>query len=225
MVTISVNIINKKTPKEIKSHLTYFGKTQLFPKWIRAFAGMTIAGLCCVSTSCIYTTAASTGAQAVYHRHDLQETVSDNYLTLQIYRALQADPARFGDGNISVATDGEVVLLAGQVRTLQQKKAIEKQVKNMRDGRQVYNYLEIANPNSVLTRTGDAWITTKIKSQLIAINDVDPSRIKVVTENGTVFLIGVVPHRDATIAIDVARDTDGVQRVVKIFSYIYIRKV
>jgi len=60
---------------------------------------------------------------------------------------------------------------------------------------------------------------------LIATNEIDPSQIKVITENGIVYLVGIVPPEQAEIAIDLARTTDGVQSVVKVFSYVHISKV
>ena len=67
--------------------------------------------------------------------------------------------------------------------------------------------------------TSDAWITTKIKSQMLATEDLKSGSIKVVTENGTVYLMGIVKHEQADIAVDIARQVSGVQKVVKIFQY------
>ena len=77
----------------------------------------------------------------------------------------------------------------------------------------------IQGPTSSLTRTSDSWITAKVKSQMLANQDLKSGSIKVVTENGDVFLMGIVSRDQADIAVDIARQVSGVQKVVKIFQY------
>jgi osmotically-inducible protein OsmY len=173
-------------------------------------------------TACV--NAAVSGAQAVYNRHNIQKDVDDSYTSVQAYRAIDAYGNLFKDTHITIATFHDSILLAGQVISEKQKTEIEKIVRNVAKDRTIYNFLEIANPSSALTRASDSWITAKIKSRLIAIDEADPTQIKVVTENGVVYLMGIVEPRQAEIATDVAKETDGVQKVVKIFSYIQISK-
>ena len=71
----------------------------------------------------------------------------------------------------------------------------------------------------------DTWITTVIKSKMIASNDIDPNKIKVVTENGMVYLLGIVPRKQADIATWLARNTDGVKSVVRIFYYVIMPEI
>ncbi len=178
----------------------------------------------CTLTSCIYSTAVSSGAQAVYNRQSIKQNINDNYTTMQAYHAIDTYGNIYKDTHITIATFNDSVLLAGQVVNAQQKVEIERIIRHETGDRTIYNFLEISNPTSALTRTSDGWITGKIKSQLMAIDDADPTQIKVVTENGTVYLMGIVYPRQAEIAVDVARATSGVQRVVKILSYLQIVK-
>jgi len=173
--------------------------------------------------ACAYSAAVS-GAQVVYNRHGIQKNLDDQYTSLQAYHAINANDKTFKDTNITVATFNDSVLVVGQVPNAGQKETLQQIVQKIAGDRTVYNYLEISNPSSALTRASDSWITTKIKSRLIAINEVDPTQIKVVTENGIVYLMGIVPPEQAEIAVDVAKETSGVQGVVKIFSYIRISK-
>lgn len=174
-------------------------------------------------TACVYSAAVS-GAQVVYNRHSIQKNLDDNYTSMQAYRTIDTYGNIFKDTNITIATFNDSVLLAGQVHSTWQKQELEKIVQKVAGDRTIYNYLEIANPSSALTHTSDSWITAKIKSQLMAINEIDVTQIKVVTENGTVYLMGIVPPDQAEIAVDVAKDTSGVQSVVKIFSYVRVSK-
>jgi osmotically-inducible protein OsmY len=177
----------------------------------------------CLLTACAYNAAVS-GAQVVYNRHSIRKNLDDNLTTMQANHAIDTYGNIFKNTHLTIATFNDSVLLAGQVRNREQKEEIEKIIQPVVGDRTIYNFLEIANPSSSLVRTSDSWITGKIKSQLIAIDEADPAQIKVVTENGTVYLMGVVQPRQAEIAVDVAKETSGVQRVVKIFSYLIVTK-
>jgi osmotically-inducible protein OsmY len=70
------------------------------------------------------------------------------------------------------------------------------------------------------TRTSDTWITSKLKTKMLADGEIDGGKIKVVTENSTVYLMGLMTREMATKAADLARNTSGVEKVVKVFEYI-----
>lgn len=191
-----------------------------------------IALLCLILTtysllsSCMSATSATmTGAEAVYNRNALKKTLNDHYITMKATRAIYIDTDKYKDTHVSVSTFNNVVLLAGEVNTPNQKTAIENIVKKIKGIDELHNLITTSHSSSALTRVSDSWITAKIRAKLIAMNDIDPSKIKVVTENGTVFLMGIIPHAEADIIIDIARTTDGVQSVVKIFSYLQVTKV
>lgn len=168
--------------------------------------------------------AAVTGAQAVYSRHNIQASLNDHYIAMKAERTIYIDNNQFQNTNVSVSSFNGVVLITGQVSSHAERLEIENIVKKIPGVKEIHNMLTVSNRSSPLTRVSDTWITTKIKSKLIAMNDVDPSQIKVVTENGVVYLIGIVPPEQADIAVDLARTTEGVQSVVKVFSYIRITK-
>jgi len=170
--------------------------------------------------------AAVTGAQAVYNRHSLKTTLNDHYTNLRATQAIYLKSNQFDDTHVSVVCFNGVILLTGQVPSAAERFAIERAVRNVAQDNPVelHNQIAISSPSSALTRMSDSWITTKITAQLIASDDVDPSQIKVVTENGTVFLMGIVPHDQGDAAIEIARSTEGVQEVVKMFSWVHISK-
>ena len=184
---------------------------------------VTIILSACLVQGCV--DAAVTGAQVAYNHSSIQKSVSDQYISTQINRKLYADNRQFLDSNIDVATFNQEVLLTGQVATRAQRSLLENIAKATPDVTHVYNLTEVSPPTPALKRASDAWITTKVKSQLIAMNEIDPNKIKVITENGTVYLMGMVMQDQADIAIDIARNTDGVERVVKMFTYLRPSKV
>ena len=167
-------------------------------------------------------TAAISGAQAVYTRQSIKESMNDHYATLAAYRKIYLDTDKFKNTNVSVVTFNNTVLLAGQVENDTQKNEIEELVRKSSGLEKIHNLITIAAPTTSLVRMSDTWITAKIKAKLVANNDLDPSKIKVFTENGTVYLMGIVPPDQANIAIDIARTTAGVEDVVKVFEYIRI---
>lgn len=168
--------------------------------------------------------AAVTGAQAVYNRHHLKKNLDDQYITMQAYQAIYVNHQEYKETHVAIDTFNNQVLLTGQVSNEDQQKEIEALVKDIPGIEKVYNFTSLSGPSSSLSRISDTWITTKVKSKLIASNDIDPSLIKVVTENGTVYLMGILPKDQAETAVDIAENTDGVQGVVKIFSYLTISK-
>ena len=70
-----------------------------------------------------------------------------------------------------------------------------------------------------MSRASDSWLTTKVKSKLIAYKDIDSTKIKVVTENGVVYLMGLVFPEEGNRAARVTSETKGVRKVVKVFEY------
>ena len=83
----------------------------------------------------------------------------------------------------------------------------------------VYNEITIAAPSSMVSRSSDVYITTKVKTKLFADKILSGLVIKVNTEKGVVYLMGIVSQKEAEIATDIARETGGVQKVVKLFKY------
>src|SRR5688572_2964653 len=144
--------------------------------------------------------AAVTSAQVVYDRHNLQKSLNDHYITMVAYKKIYNQTNRFKDTNVAFATFNGVLIMTGQVPTQQQRIEIEKIVRQIPDTDRVYNLTTLSQASSTLTEVSDSWITAKIKAKLIAMNDVDPSQIKVVTENGTVYLMGIVPPDQADTA-------------------------
>ena len=178
-------------------------------------------GLCCALmflSGCV--NVATTGASAVYNRQSMQKSWKDQHTTLRIYQSMNYKTDKFKNANISIATLNGEVLLAGQAPERWQKEQAEKIAKETPDVKRVYNLVSVASPSSPLTKISDTWITAKVKAKLLASDDLDATAIKVVTENSTVYLMGILKPEEADAAVELASTTDGVQSVVKIFSYI-----
>ncbi len=174
---------------------------------------------CLLLTSCM--DAAVTGAQVVYDQNHLRKTLHDKYTSIRAERAIYLDTDRFADTHVSVDTFHNVILLTGQAPQFVARQNIADTVKQIVDpNTKIYNMITVASPTDALTRASDAWITAKIKAKFITDDAIDPDAIKVVTENGTVYLMGTVLHEQGNAAIDIARSTDGVRSVVKLFDWL-----
>ncbi|OGT53334.1 MAG: hypothetical protein A3E84_01840 [Gammaproteobacteria bacterium RIFCSPHIGHO2_12_FULL_42_13] len=168
---------------------------------------------------------ATSGAQIIYNHHSFKKSVDDQLITLQANQALYIKSTLFQNTSINISTYNAEVLLAGQVPTAWQKKQAEETVKAIPNVEHVYNFITVSPPPSTLKQVSDAWLTTKVKAKLVASEDVDGSKVKVVTEDGTVYLMGTLQQEEAQAAVEIASSTDGVENVVKIFSYIHIKKI
>ena len=130
-----------------------------------------------------------------------------------------ADEA-FDDTNVSIFSYNGYVLLAGQVGTEALKTSATKIVGKIHGVRRIYNELEVAAPSSAMTRSSDTWITAKVKSLLLGRSDTEGSRVKVVTENGVVYLMGLVTRAEAERISEAAAGVSGVQKVVRLFELV-----
>lgn len=124
------------------------------------------------------------------------------------------------EAHISVISYNGIVLIVGQVPDQQSKALATQTVQKIRKVRRVHNELSIAGESGSLARSGDSWLTTKTKVRMWFTPDVQSGRIKVVTENGVVYLMGLVSRAEADRVVREVQDSYGVQKIVKIFEYI-----
>ncbi|MBA1271967.1 BON domain-containing protein [Stutzerimonas azotifigens] len=124
------------------------------------------------------------------------------------------------NSHIIVASYNGVVLLAGQTPREDLKQLAEQAASQVQRVKRVHNELQILQPSSALARSNDTWLTSKIKAQMLTDSSVPGSRIKVITENGIVYLLGLVTRQEGTRATNLVQGVSGVQRIVKLFEYI-----
>ncbi|MDR0209926.1 MAG: BON domain-containing protein [Pseudomonas putida] len=122
--------------------------------------------------------------------------------------------------HIVVSSYNGVVLLAGQTPRADLKSLAEQTASQVQRVKKVHNELQVMQPSSILARNNDAWLTTKIKAQMLGDASVPSTRIKVITENGIVYLLGLVTQGEANAATSVVQGVSGVQKIVKLFEYI-----
>ena len=123
-------------------------------------------------------------------------------------------------GNISVTCFNRFILLTGQTPTEEMKQDVSVLVLEVPNVRNVQNEIVVGGNSSTTSHASDALLTSQVKGRLSQNKDVGASHVKVVSENGAVFLMGLVTRAEADAAAQTASTTSGAQRVVKVFEYL-----
>ena len=181
-----------------------------------------ISALTLVLQGCIFVAGAAIGAAAiavVYDHRTIQKKLEDSDMGNTISAKIYAIPELRNESHIEATVFNRMVLLTGETPKAAWKQHAFEIANTVPGVLRVYNQITIHGPTSSLTRTSDTWITTKIKSEMLADEDLKSGSIKVVTESGVVYLMGTVSRQQANIAVDIARQVSGVQKVVKVFQY------
>jgi osmotically-inducible protein OsmY len=171
---------------------------------------------------CIFVAGAAAGAAAiavVYDHRTINNILQDTDIANKISERVKKIPGSLSERHIEVTVFNRIVLLTGETPSPNIKQEAEEIAKAMPEVARVYNQIAVQGATSSLIRTSDSWITTKVKTEMLATEDLKSGSIKVVTENGVVYLMGTVKRDQADIAVDIARQVSGVQKVVKIFQY------
>jgi osmotically-inducible protein OsmY len=161
---------------------------------------------------------AAMGAAATMDRRTLGAQTEDKAITV---KAEVLVPKLVGDaGHVNIASYNRKVLLTGEVRDEAMKANVEREVRGIENVVAVINELVVAGPSSYTSRSSDALITGNVKGSLVEMKTISATSFKVVTERGTVYLMGRVTQREGDLAANIAKSVSGVQKVVKIFEYI-----
>lgn len=133
---------------------------------------------------------------------------------------IRAAHEKLKKAHINITSFNGMVLLTGQVESDEIKSTAAASINDLRKVRIVHNELEVAGPTSMMARTNDSWLTGKVKAALLSSSDTEGGRIKVVTENSVVYLMGLLTRSEAEAAVEKTRKVFGVQKIVKVFEYI-----
>lgn len=168
----------------------------------------------------VATTAAGGGVLVAVDRRTNAAMLEDEGIELSAQNRISENFKQYSDTmHLNVTSYNRNVLITGEVPSEEVKSGIEKFIKDTQNVRNVTNELVIAEPTSFGSRSNDTLITSKVKSRFIEARKFQPNWVKVVTENKVVYLMGIVNHKEAADAADIAAYTSGVDKVVKVFEY------
>ncbi len=160
------------------------------------------------------------GAAVINDRRTTGSQMDDQAIELKVPDLVRAQPDIWDSSHVSTTSFNGIVLLSGETPSESFKERIGKLAAGLPKVRRVHNELAIAAPSSLGARSSDAWITGKVKATLLSEMQLDSTRVKVVTEKGVVYLMGLVTDAEAAKATEFARRVSGVQRVVRLFELI-----
>jgi len=185
----------------------------------RAGAVLALLAACALVSGCVAMVAAG-GAVAYSSLEDRRTAGSQLEDESNEVRAVSRIADQLGDRvHVNVTSFNRAVLLTGEVPDAGARQAVEKIAGALPNVRSVTSELEIAGASSLTARTNDSLITSKVKVRFLDNKRFNALHVKVVTESGVVYLMGMVTEQEANDAVEIARTTGGVRKVVKIFEY------
>ncbi|PKI13047.1 BON domain-containing protein [Colwellia sp. 12G3] len=164
--------------------------------------------------------AVTAGATMVADRRTFSKQIDDQSIEFIAHNELNKQKALSKNTNIHIVSMNGTVLVVGQAPNTYLRELAIKTVQDIADIVTIHNQVRISSTISITTKSNDMWITSKVKSALLANGEVNAKDIKVVTENSEVFLLGLVTHKEANIVVEITRNINGVSRVFKAFEYI-----
>ena len=197
----------------------------------KSWKKLALVGACCVSmplmlNGCGLIIAAGAGGAGVaavqQDSRSIYNMAYDEGIEQNAYRFIKSNSvlSKPEDLRIAVTAFNGNVLITGQTINRDYLKWVVKQIEGLEHVRKVYNYATLQKPVPSTVVSSDALITSKIKTQLLFGKDINSNRFKVITENGNVFLMGIVNRDESKRAINTVLGIDGVRKVYHIFDYI-----
>ncbi|MEJ2466161.1 MAG: BON domain-containing protein [Candidatus Thiodiazotropha sp.] len=165
---------------------------------------------------------AATTAVVAHDRRTTGIMVEDQAIEFKTYDQLAKDEAIKQNSKVNVTSYNKVVLLTGQADSDAIRRKAEQIASQVEQVRRVVNEIEIGSTASFGEHSRDVALTTEVKLRLTKVDlpGFDPLRVKVVTERGSVYLMGLLTKEEANEVTEVVRYISGVRRVVKVFEYI-----
>ncbi|PQJ90074.1 BON domain-containing protein [Aliivibrio sifiae] len=166
----------------------------------------------------LFIAGAATTASVVTDNRSMKEQLSDKNRSLEATGLANKSPYQYNMRVNAISYDGKILLM-GQAKDAQINQKFEKQIKAMNGVNIVYNQIRIRPLLTFTQVNNDSWITTKVKSSLLAKSELNGIKVSVFTEAQEVFLVGFVTEEQGDIAADIARNIKGVKGVIKAFEY------
>ncbi|CAH6794573.1 putative hemolysin [Vibrio chagasii] len=166
----------------------------------------------------IFIAGAATTANIVTDTRTTKEIWNDNNIEFEVAAITNKQPYR-GSVRVTASSYRGSVVLMGQATTDAERRSFESQAKDVPGVETIHNQIRVKEPLSVSAISKDSWITTKVKSALLANSELNGIKVKVITEDSEVFLLGLVSREHADIATEVARNISGVKQVIRAFEY------
>lgn len=170
----------------------------------------------------VATGAVATGS-TVHDRRGAGTVIDDKRIQLGAYDTINKDKELVLRNRVMIAVYNGTMLLVGEVRTPELKARAEHTVTGFEGARRIVNEIDVMEPEGFWARRNDNRLTARVKLALldaVSTPGFDPTRVKVSTAHRTVYLQGVLTAAEDEIVTGIARNVNGVERVVKVFEYV-----
>jgi len=164
--------------------------------------------------------AAAVATKSAVDPRTIGTQVDDSTLELRVINAINKDPKLKKEAKISVTAYQGKILLTGEAQSSELSERAKAIVAKVEGVSEIYNEIRQGRPVDLATTSSDIWITTKVRSQLLSILSIKSSKLKVVTENGEVFLLGLLTRKEGESAAEIASKVSGVKHVTTAFTYV-----
>ncbi|SFU39683.1 division/outer membrane stress-associated lipid-binding lipoprotein [Xenorhabdus koppenhoeferi] len=189
---------------------------RLFSLLSLCFSAMLLQG--CIGAAVVGSAAIATKAGS--DPRTVGQQVDDTTLEARISNAISKDPQIKAQARVVATVYQGKVLLTGQSPNMALADKAKQIASKVGGAEVVYNEIRQGNPVSLGIASSDTWLTAKVRSQILASDAVKSSSIKVVTENGEIFLFGIVTREEGAAAAKIASETSGIRRVTTAFTYL-----
>lgn len=188
---------------------------------LRTIFAATALGVLPLLSGCVPAVLVTGAAVSVISAHDRRSTGAQADDEVAEWKGSNRLPARLAaTAHANFTAYNRILLITGEVRDEEAQRAIGDMAAGIEGIKKLHNELVLAPISSFSSRSNDAFVTSKFKARLLESNQLSANHIKPVTENGTLFLLGIVSEREAKVAVAIARTTDGVRKVVNLLELI-----
>jgi Predicted periplasmic or secreted lipoprotein len=174
---------------------------------------------CCTLIGCTaaeYLPPVAIGTWFNFDRRTASAIIDDQAIAVKANLALAKNKMIWKESHVSTLSYNNTLLLVGQTKDQGYKDQIEKIIQPIPGISAIYNQITVGKPVALPTRTNDTWITTQVKGRIVSNRNVGMNRVKVITEDGVVYLMGALTSDEEQTTINIARRVPGVKKVVTI---------
>jgi osmotically-inducible protein OsmY len=162
----------------------------------------------------VIATGATVGVMSAQDRRSTGVQADDEGIE---WKAAQSVPERYSQAShLNFTSFNQRLLITGEVPSEEAKAAISEQAARIVGVKEVINETTVGPASSLSVRSNDSYITSKVKARLVDEKNLSATHVKVVTESGVTYLMGIVTDREAKVAVTIARTTEGVRKVVNV---------
>lgn len=200
-------------PSGLTHDIIYFMKRNFKKSYILSIVLITML------TGCAQTAKISknTSLSAAGDRRTISTFIDDQAISMKAGIAIIKDPELRKKSHISLLSYNNSLLMVGQAPDKTLKLRAEQLLEKIPEIENIYNEVSITSPITLKKRAKDAWITTQVKTKLTTAKMLGPNKIKVITENGTVYLMGLLTKKEEEVATNIVEKIKNVVEIVKIF--------